>query len=169
MQARCDDIQGKALSMKAVQVKIGDCVVIPLPDGRYAYGQYVHYDRVSQYGYMVRVFDLITEEIVSIARLQSRKILFPPVFVALEGALKTGRWRVIGSLPVEEFTYPQFRVCPARTPGIYHDWELWDGKYRVFLGKLPEKFRDLECVGIWGAEILEERIMTGNNPFEQFR
>lgn len=155
--------------MNPARVKIGDCVVIPLPDGRYAYGQYVHYDRVSQYGYMVRVFDLITDEIVSPARLQSRKLLFPPVFVSLESALKSRRWRIIGALPVENFSYPLFRACPEKEAGVHHDWELWDGEAMQFLGKLPDKFRDLECVGIWGAEILEERIMTGNNPFAQFR
>lgn len=155
--------------MKHVRLKIGDCCVIPLPDGRFAYGQFVYFDRVCQYGYMLKVFDLITDKPATVRRLEGRKAMFPPVFVGLEAPVATGRWKLIGSMPVENFQYPRFRVCHNDNPGSSHEWELWDGDGFRYLGKLPEKLRKLEYFGIWGGEILEERIATGVNPFEQFR
>ncbi len=149
------------------KVKIGDCFVIPLKNGKKAYGPYVCMD---DKGPLVQVFEITTEEEVSIESLRSTVKLFPPVYVGVGHAVGTGRWRVIGSLPVQNFVHPKFRHCPgAVAPGIYHNWYIWDGTTMKYIGGLPEEYRSLETLSGWSAEALEHRILTGRWPSEDGR
>ena len=142
--------------------KIGDVFVIPLPDGRKAYGQYVH--RQSPLGTLIRVFRRITaprEPELSVEETDDRELLFPPVFVGLPASLRSGRWRIIGSRPVEHFKFPLFRSTNGDKPGVWHDWRIWDGQNTTYVGSLPARYRHLEIKLVWGDEALEDRIMGG--------
>ncbi len=150
---------------KRVRPEIGDVFVIPLPDGRRAYGQYVHHhlDPYGPWGEMVQVFDLITEEEVPLEQLTTAGPMFPPVVAMLPEALSRGRWRLIGRLPVEGFSLPLYRYLeiPDPQPGVYHDWWIWDGQKATFVGELPPEYRSLEYWQGYDVEELENRIATG--------
>lgn len=142
--------------------KPGDIFSIPLPDGRKAYGQYLLRGELGQ---LIRVFDLITSEIVPVDQLITAGELFPPVYVFLLPPLRIGHWQVIGRLPLGEILHPKFRYTHGYTPGTYGDWRIWDGENMLFVGRLPPEFGALEIHCTWGYELLEQRIAFGTNPF----
>jgi hypothetical protein len=143
-----------------VKIEIGDCFLVPLSDGCWAYCQYLKQN--EDLGYLVQVFDRITQiPLNSVDELSGAGPLFPPVFVGLRASVRSGRWEKIGSMPVNEFIFPQFRTTMGTKPGTYHDWRIWDGKNIVMIGNLPETMRCLELKQIWGDEGLEERIASG--------
>lgn len=147
------------------RIRVGDCFQIPLPGGRLAYCQYVHWS--NELGYLIRVFDCITDKPLSVELLQNCKELFPPVFVGLKASVASGRWKRIGWMEVGQFRFPTFRCTSATKPGVYENWWLWDGGKQRFIGKLPPELRELELELVWGDELLEERIASGKNPFAE--
>jgi hypothetical protein len=146
-----------------LRIQLGDCFAIPLPGDRFAYCQYVHWNDLL--GYLVRVFDNITSEVVGIQELERAGVLFPPVFVGLRASVKSNRWRRIGRLGVGSFVFPNFRCTAVLKPGTYQNWYLWDGETERFVGRLAPEHRSLELRVVWGDELLEDRIKTGNNPY----
>lgn len=143
-----------------VKIEIGDCFRIPLPDGRWAYCQYVHHS--SELGYLVRVFDHIGgDPLNSPEELVGAGLLFPPVFVGLRASVRSGRWVKIGAMPVHGFVFPKFRQTFGTKPGTYHNWFIWDGSNTVEIGRLPKRMRSLELKQVWGDKGLEERIVAG--------
>lgn len=155
---------------KVARLNIGDCFAIPLPDGRYAYGQYVFFHTEPDgYGYLIRVFKIISTVIIDVTDIQGAELLFPPVFVGLPAAIRKNRWRMIGLLPIENFSFPLFRATNGYGAGTFHDWRIWDGQKYRFIGDLPDELHSLEVLAIWGAELLEERIAYGVNPFAQLK
>lgn len=153
---------------RMMTIKIGDCFSITLPNGRYAHGQYLYLDdrKPDGHGSLVRIFDRITSEPLSVEQLQAAKELFPPVFVGLKAGIRSGHWRFIGHLPVKDFVFPTFRITNGHGPGTYEDWWIWDGNKKTFLGRLPEELRSLEVRCVWGSLLLEDRIATGKNHHE---
>ena len=152
--------------MKRTILKIGDIFCIPLQTGQYAYGQLVFRDATSEYPYqfMVRIFNFFSKEIIDISELDATRLLFPPVFTGLLGAVQDKAWYIIGRKPVEDFAFPLFRVCDVcDKPGKYDYWYLWDGQKKTFLGELPEKYRSLEMLSLIGYELLRERIEDGKD------
>ena len=148
-------------------IKIGDCFEIPLVDGRYAYGQYIFLDdrQPTGLGTLVQIFDVLSDRPLEHAELrrlvEHKRLMFPPVFIGLIPAIRTGRWKIIMHSSPSKFTFPKFRSTLGTKPGIYHDWKIWDGKETVFVGKLPPEYRSLELKMVWGAEGLEDRIIEG--------
>ena len=156
--------------MSKKRIRVGDIFEIPLLDGRRAYGQYVYRD--SESGPIVQIFDLILKETESfkIEMISKSRPLFPPVITGLFAAIRTGEWKVVGHLDVEDFVYPLF-LSPlrGRDPFSVKKWYLWDGKRYTELGEaLPEKYNTLEMTGVWAPFDLAKRIETGNNPNEKY-
>jgi hypothetical protein len=119
----------------------------------------------EELGYLVKVFGKVTDDrLTSVEELQGVDAMFPPVFVGLRASVRTGRWTFIGRLPVQDFTFPRFRSTYGTKPGTYDDW-IWDGAHREFVGRLPPELRPLEIKLVWGDELLEDRIASGENPF----
>lgn len=148
-----------------MRITLGDCFQIPLPGSRYACCQYVASD--EKYGDMVRVFRKIcSDPIASPGVVAESGEAFPPVFVGLRASVKSGRWQRIGHLPVYDFKFPQFRSSFGSVPGKYSDWWIRDRNGSVFVGRLPLHMRELELDQVWGDELLEERIVSGVNPFD---
>jgi Immunity protein 26 len=142
------------------KIEIGDYFRVPLPDGRWAYCQYVQ--QSDELGYLVRVFDRVDKEpLNSAVELDGVGLLFPPVFVGLRASVRSGRWQKIGAMPVNGLIVPKFRFTMGTKPGTYHDWRIWDGRNTVSIGDLPEHMRSLELKQVWGDEGLEERIVAG--------
>jgi hypothetical protein len=148
------------VTIRRTTLKIGDCFAIPLPDGSFAYCQYVY--RHPEFGYLVRVFDKITpERLDTPVGLEGIGPLFAPVFVGLPASVRSGRWKRIGNMAVRDFVFPNFRITMGTKPGTYHDWRIWDGTTTRMVGELPIPLRSLELQGVWGDEALEERISSG--------
>lgn len=113
------------------------------------------------------MFDVISSEIVSVDVLAKAGLLFPPISVGLNPPVRIKRWRKIGSFPVEGFECPKFRFSLEHRRGINHDWHIWNGKNWEKVGDLPPEYRSLENSGIWAYVDVEERILTGWNPFHE--
>jgi hypothetical protein len=154
------------MSTQRPKIEIGDCFVIPLPDGRFGYCQHVYHHQ--EFGYLVRVFDKITSEpLNTTAELVTAGLLFPPVFVGLRASVRSGRWKRIGSMVVKDFAFPKFRITMGTKPGTYQDWRIWDGTTTRTIGELPISLRSLELQSVWGDEALEERISSGTYRGQQ--
>ncbi len=147
-----------------MRLKPGDCFEVPLPDGKRGYGQYLLHDRGKGkrpgQGTLVRIFDIISETEVPLERLARAGELFPPVFVTLDAALKTGGWRIVGRLPVGDFKFPKFRSLRSHgwEPGKHHDWVIWDEDGPRYVGDLTPEYRDLEVFALHGHRLIEKRI-----------
>ena len=148
-----------------VRIKLGDYFQIPLPDGRFAYCQHVNWN--EQMGFLVHVFDRISDHPLKVDEFSGSMPLFPPVFVGLRAAVNSGRWKRIGNQPVTDFKFPMFRATSATKPGKYENWWLFDGLKQRFIGTLPPDLRTLELEVVRGYEMLENRIATGQNIFDQ--
>jgi hypothetical protein len=148
----------------AKTINPGDVYRISLPDGQYGYGQLLQLHET--YGYLLRILDRITGKETTLEELKHVGDLFPPVFVNLPPALKSGSWQFIGRLSIPAYTFPTFRSSAAYAPGVYENWWLWDGGEPRFIGKLPVELRSLEVEVLWGHEILAERIATGFNSWD---
>jgi hypothetical protein len=145
---------------KQSKMTVGDIYEIRLPDKRWAYAQYLQHN--DQLGYLIRVLDCVLDEpVANAAELTGAGDLFPPVFVGLLATVRSGRWKLIGNLAVENFSFPRFRNTIGTKPGVYHDWHIWDGVKSVRIGDLPAELRALELEQVWGDEGLEERIVAG--------
>jgi hypothetical protein len=146
-------------------IKVGDVFEITLSDGRYAYGQYVFRDQ--KMGPIVQIFDLISEEHVSIGQLGSVRSLFPPIITGLFAAIRTGMWKVIGRRPVEGFAYQNFvsTLFDDKT-GKARIWFLWNGEKSIKLGpQLPKEYKNLEYLMVWNPPDVVKRIETGEYVF----
>ncbi|MCC6569570.1 MAG: hypothetical protein IT315_10065 [Anaerolineales bacterium] len=140
---------------------------IPLSDGRKAFGRYLHRD--SQMGPILQVYDLILKnrEEVNLETLKVTNDLFKPVFVGIGAAVRSGIWKIIGYLPVENFAYPGF-LWPSWSgdPPIVYRWSFWDGTKSIPLGtKLPEEYKKYEYIGGYAAPDIAKRIKTGEESF----
>jgi hypothetical protein len=148
------------------RVRVGDVFEIPLPDGRKAYGQYVYRD--ERKGTLIQVFDLVVQHEASLEEISNAGPLFPPVFTGLFAAIRTGLWRIVGHVEVEEFVYPEF-ISPLYDSkiGRVRRWYLWDGENYHDLGRqLPHELRNLEQLVVWDPNDVVHRVATGENPLD---
>lgn len=156
--------------MTKQRVRVGDIFQIPLSDGRMAYGQYVYRDK--KHGPIIRIFDVITEDDVDFDTIRDRlvraQLLFPPVITGVYAAVKTGLWKVIGRLPVDDFEYPKFINVLDENYHPISDWFLITKDKTIRLGKrLPSKYKNLEILAVWSPYDVVHRIETGENPYEK--
>src|SRR5438105_9218741 len=132
--------------------QLGDCFELTLPDGRFAYAQYLYFH--EQYGTLLQVFDLVATEKVSLKCLATAQPMFAPVFVGLKAAIAKGEWRLVGRLAVMDFRFPCFRYTHSTQPGVHNNWKLWNGKEYTFVGSLAPEHRSLELLCVWGYQLL---------------
>ncbi|MHC1783528.1 MAG: Imm26 family immunity protein [Anaerolineaceae bacterium] len=147
-------------------IKVGDVFVIPLSDGRMAYGQYVFKDIKN--GPLISVFAKVTENVINdMKELVNTVPLFPPVITGLNAAIRSGMWQKIGKLPVNNFVYPEFvsSYWNDRT-GEANSWFIWDGAVYTKIGPiLPEELKNLEYLVVWSPFDIMFRIETGEYPY----
>jgi len=100
-------------------------------------------------------------------RLKNAQPLFPPVITGLFAAIRTGMWKVIGYMPVEEFAYPKFvSTFSNEKTGEARVWFLWDGEKSTRIGsKLPEDYKEFEFLVVWSPYDVVHRIETGEYPY----
>ncbi len=150
--------------MKHQQIELGQCYVVPLADNRKAYGQYVYWD--NDYGPLSRVFAFAGPKVSKVEDLPTRELLFPPIFIGFGSVFKAGRWQIIGSLPVVNFSFPKFRFTFGRRLGRHRDWKIYDGARLILIGDLPPEYRSLEFLCAWSPQLVEQRIATGKNRYD---
>lgn len=132
--------------MEKQRRKIGDVIEIDLGDQTHVYGQVL-----ADASYAI--FDSRSAEPQAIGSVVRRPILF---FIAvMDHAVKSGRWRVIGNLPLDEKdAYP--------TPTFMQD-RFDKTRFQIYeRGKIRPSTR-AECVGleraaVWEPEQVEDRI-----------
>lgn len=140
---------------------------IPLSDDRKGFGRYLH--REPSLGQVLQVYDVVIKknEEIDITLLKNAKDLFPPIFVGISGSIQHEIWKIVGYLPVENYTFPG--VIEAHwdgNPPIVHQWFFWDGNRSIRLGpKLPEEYKIYEWAGTYAAPDIAERIETGGESF----
>jgi hypothetical protein len=158
---------------KITNLKIGDLFEIPLSDGRKAYGQFVY----ENMGSIIRIFDYFTsrDEEADLNKIDTSKLLFPPIHAGIHLALKLKMWKIIGRLPYDDYVFKGFlnynEVLPLpadrKEPVRIKSWALWDGKKSIPLGeKLPEEYQHYEDVGIYPPDFITKRIETGWDMFQ---
>lgn len=153
--------------MSRPKLRVGSILEIPISDGCRAFGRYLHRD--AQQGQILQVYDVILKgnESINTESLKNAKNLFSPVFVGISAALRAGLWRIVGYLPVENFTYPGFLSAHwSGEPLVVNRWFFWDGTHYISLGKkLPEEYKKYEYIGGYAAQDIAKRIETGEESF----
>lgn len=148
-------------------IKIGDIFEIPLKERLKAYGQYIYKDK--EQGPLIQVFDSIVEETTpfNISKIHTTKALFPPVITGLFAAVRTGLWRVVGNLPIEDFVYPKFvSAYYDEKTGEAYQWFIWDGQEYIRLGSiLSNDHKNKEYLIGWSPHDIVYRIETGKYPY----
>lgn len=152
------------------KIKIGTVFYMPL-NGKYAFGQYLYKHKMM--GPIIQVFDYHKEDLedLDIEVIIKSKILIPPIFTYLEGAIKEGDWGIVGYSEVKDFEFPNYLgYWSGDTQFEARMWFLWDGTNTKKLGdKLPAQYIDLEIRVIWPLHGVIERIKTGNNPYDKMK
>lgn len=145
----------------SVLLNEGDVFSIPLPNGSYAFGQYLG---VFDESTLIRIFKWQSNVIPSVEVFTGAELLFPPIFVGINPPIRNGRWKRIGNLTLVDFKVPRFRQTNWHKKGINTDWSIWSQEEGFKkLGLLPPEFRSLEVKGTWPYSSVEERILTGRN------
>lgn len=138
--------------MRKPPVEIGDLFKIPLDDGRKAFGQYIYQDK--RYGPIIRIFDLILDvkEKIDVMDIAKSRLLFPPIFiVGLYPVFRNGNWKVVGTTPVDNFTYPGFLSTAIDYRNKKHGfWFLIDENSSTKLGyELPKQYKKMEFLALY--------------------
>jgi hypothetical protein len=153
--------------MSKPRLRVGSVLEIPLSDGRKAFGRYLHRD--AKEGQILQIYDLFLKnnENLDLSLLRIAKDLFQPIFVGISGAVGEGWWKIIGYLPVENFTYPGFLAAHwSGEPPVVYRWFFWDGVKSIPLGtKLPDEYKKYEYIGGYAAPDIAKRIETGEESF----
>lgn len=146
-------------------IKLGDVFELRLSNGRKAYGQFVHKDKVM--GPLLQVFSLVTEKDATLDEIMRSGPLFPPVITGLYAAVRKGLWKVVGHLPVENFIYPNFiRTLYDQETGKASIWFLWNGEKSIRIGsELTPEQKKLEYLAVWSPYDVVLRIEAGELPF----
>ena len=149
---------------RSVRLKVGNVLEIPLSDGRRAFGQYVHRDKM---GPLLQVFDLITVRDIQLDQLQNVRPLFPPIYTGIFAAVRVDYWRIIGYIDVEDFVHPKFiSTFYDQKTGKAGIWFLWDGEKSTRIGhELPLEYKSFEYLIVWDPHDVVQRIETGNYPY----
>ena len=145
------------------KIQVGDILLIPLPDGRFGYGQYIHWN--PEQGPLVQVFAQVTATPATLDKIKEHLPLFPPVFVGLMFAVNSGRWKILANQKVHNFKHPLFKHGFPDKSGIICDWQIWNGnEYKRIGPDLPEEYTALELLLGWPPQLIEERIINGLPP-----
>jgi len=132
---------------------VGDFFAIPRPGGLYAFGRILSDLGARLMGPLIGIYDTTSHHPLRPEQLRGGRFMFDPFYHGCE-ACETGRWRILGNLPVrpDEFTYPKFRLGH---PAL--GWQIEEG------GKVrdatEEEVQGLDFARVWPAGKVEARIM----------
>ncbi len=92
---------------------------------------------------------------------------FGPVIVGINPMIRSKKWRVIGFCEPPVDTNPQFLYTMRWAKGLIPKWYLVDtrGNETELGNVVPPNLRQLELFAGISGERLENRLLTGLNPF----
>jgi len=153
--------------MTKPRLRVGSVLEIPLSTGKKIYGRYLHRD--PKQGQILQVYNHILEadDDIQLDVLESAGDFFKPIFVGISGAVRSGLWKIIGFIPVKNFSYPGFLGAHwSGNPPVVYRWYFWDGEKYIELGqKLPDKYKKYEYIGGYAPQDVTKRIETGEESF----
>jgi hypothetical protein len=142
---------------KTIRIKLGDIFKVPLNTNSHGYGQYYMKHRL---GPVVRIFNIITKKEIELDEIVLHDLMFPPVIVGLNAAIREKVWEKIGNKEIDNLVIPKFKSSFNETEDNSKVWFLIDGEKETKLGKkLPLKYKDLESAVGWSAYDIKERIL----------
>jgi len=95
---------------------------------------------------------------------------FPPIVAGIGAATKSSRWTIVGNVTLDCIEVPKFLASNARKGIRQATWWLKEnGKDEKIGLVVPEHLQGLEVLVVWSAELIEERLETGVNPFSYER
>jgi hypothetical protein len=158
------------MKKKRVTKKIGDVYKIPLSNSRHAYGHYVFADK--KYGPLVQIYDVITNEEVELEQISSSGLLFPPIILGLNAAIRDDGWEKIGNLKLENYEPPDFISAMYDSVndkmGVWYLVKLKEDKSKAIGIVLPDRYKKLEQLLVWPPDDVIVRIETGINPYDRW-
>lgn len=152
--------------MAKAKLKSGDILQIPLPNGLgFAYAKCINLlelDPDSSYPTLIRVYNYrsnIPE--VDTHELISRDLILSPLLIAgILPAIKSGQWKVIDNVPVndEEKRIPHYKK-PEPDEANVKDWYyLIDADIAKKVKAEYESIKHLETIGATGSELVGTKI-----------
>lgn len=128
----------------------GDFFVIPLPDGKYAFGRILDSNE-GIYGF----FDIISNKVEPISKLKQIPYMF--IIICADDGITSWRWKIIGNMKLAEGEYvePEFWVEDALDETKAQIYSK--GQFRK---ATVEEAKHLEKFEIWPPELVEERILN---------
>lgn len=138
--------------------KVGDIVEIRTSNGL-AYAQISHVH--DMYGTLLRImphFFAARPRIFSEIIQGKEKFA---AFVALNAPVKKRLMAIVGNepVPLDAMRFPIFRVLmPNLVTKRAENWGLWDGKKSWKVDKLSDEQQRFPDAGVWGDELLIERL-----------
>lgn len=146
------------------RARIGDVIEIETPNG-IGYGILSH--KHSDYGYLLRVFDLLVEKRVEslgeILGTRTRFNCFYPVGPAVRQKLVSFVFHC--DVPEDLREFPLFRTgFPSLQSKKIDRWELWDGEHLWPIGVPSADEAKISPLGIWNHALLVDRISNRWSP-----
>lgn len=88
------------------------------------------------------------------------------IFFRIAAALKSGLISSCGVFPIPEDAkdFPVFRAGLRDKEGKIDSWWFWDGEKEWFVGHITDEQKKMPMRGIWGENILINRIESGWLP-----
>lgn len=145
---------------------VGDIIEIVTPNGL-AFAQYINYDKKRHQGTLLALLPgLFAERPDSIETLVAQNPLYF-FFYPLGAALRQGLVEFVTNIPVPAFnnSFPLMR-CKGmiEKDGKVTNWWLWDGDKMWRVEQLSPEDYQLSTDGVWGHELLIQRIVDGWTP-----
>jgi hypothetical protein len=146
-------------------MKVGSLYEMGVWNERHVYVHYIHADSM---GPIVQVYECerpLSSPLTGMSLSDCIKP-FGQVICGIGAAVKNKRWKAVAVVPPPEKIEAKFigRGLPDREGK--NVWWLYDGTREMRIGSvLPPDLLQVESLSIWPAELLEDRIRTGTNPF----
>ena len=137
---------------KRIRRKEGDVVKINLGKRGYAYGRVLYDPHMAFY-------DFQSSSPVDVETAISKPVAF--VIAVMHEPIKTGRWPVIGNVPLEHELTKQFRFCrqDALNPkNLSIVWMVDRGPDEVLIPATFEECQGLEPDAVWYDYHVEDRL-----------
>ena len=148
------------------KIKLGDVIRMPIGDDRYAYARYIWFEK-QFLGHLIEVSAVVSKTPREASEIGDFSIrLFPPVFVWIDEGLKYLDWKIIGNIPIVNFTHPIF-AKGSDLPG--HEGPrrsilfLYQGEEHRHVTTADENMLpDLENLMVSSADLFINKIVLGH-------
>lgn len=141
--------------------RIGDVISMRLPNGKFAYAQYLIDDRIG-YGQIIAIYNTITDYEIEDINTIKDELMFEPIYVmGMNWAIRNNFWKIIGKRKIFYQGFPKFKQKRSGK------WLIWDGinqdnttYYRgVLVNDLPNEYNNAEELCNYDSRSVENKIV----------